>query len=501
MRSLHLASLLITLWVCAVASGQPIKPPPGTTIDEAPTAHHLARVDVLDDKGESSIVVAAVFIEPTVLVIHAEALRRASSIKIDNGSCTPSTLVGVIAVDPDHRLALIRIDVPPEGVAPYEVSSAPLQVGQVVTCQAMLFPMECGFATSHLKPYAVQAAHRLSSFGHNAAVAIPPSVVVSGSAVLDADGHLAGLLEDGRDGVTSNIVSVHEVMSIERTDPISIGQFNALPPPPAVAAVQLAQAATAKREQRQLAEARRLVDQALALDPGCWLAHYEQGVCADLGDRPDEAVTSLARSMEIEPAFCESHYSLGIVHLRQGQPEQAIAPLKEATRLNPAHSTALAMLCVALESTGDLDAAFRAGEASIALEPSDRGIYANLAILYNRHSRPDDAIRVWQRRVELRSSDTAARMNLGDLLYDAERYPECVEALAPIFEDAQIDPPSLAQLAVSRWATDDRAGAIAAARRGAERFPGERVFQELLRRFESDETQSPRSSPRTRGKD
>jgi tetratricopeptide (TPR) repeat protein len=447
------------------------------------------RIDALDADGVVVFTVAAPLIEPELVVAHVDALRRAESVRLITGACDAIEVAGVVAVDADHRLALVRLTAAPSGVVPLEAAQSMPNPGDPVSCHAMLFAIECGFAAAALEPTTLLAVHALAHFSGHGHVVFGAPLRGAGSPILDQDGRLVGLAETGRDGTSNSIVFIDAVMAAERTEPMPLDEFRRVEPPPSVRAMQIAHEGSVARNDGDLRGAQTLVDRALALDAECWLAHYELGVIEDLRGRPDRATRALHRSIEIEPAFCESHYSLGLVHLRQGRAAEAIDHFRDAARLNPGHAVALGMLSLALEADGQLDAAFEAGEAALSLEPPDDGLYSNLATLYRRHGRVEDAIGVWRKRLERRPNDTAARSALGSELFDLERYPECAEALAPLLERGG-DPVDLARLVVALWFAGDHAGSREALDAGLKRHPDHPALRNVQAALEREESRS-----------
>ncbi len=84
-----------------------------------------------------------------------------------------------------------------------------------------------------------------------------------------------------------------------------------------------------------VAEVRRELERALALDPARPAALALLGRMALLDGHAREAVDSLRRAIAVQPGNAEAHGTLGELLRIAGQPERAIAEIEEARRLDP----------------------------------------------------------------------------------------------------------------------------------------------------------------------
>jgi tetratricopeptide (TPR) repeat protein len=69
--------------------------------------------------------------------------------------------------------------------------------------------------------------------------------------------------------------------------------------------------------------AKKLLESALAADPGLAEAHYELGVLLELQEKWAESARDLEKAVELQPDYAAAHYRLAIAYRRLGQPDKA----------------------------------------------------------------------------------------------------------------------------------------------------------------------------------
>jgi hypothetical protein len=127
----------------------------------------------------------------------------------------------------------------------------------------------------------------------------------------------------------------------------------------------------------QAADAARLLESALRLQPGLAEAHSGLGsVLRDLG-RPEEALASCRAAIALRPGLAQAHCNLGALLDDAGRSEEAIASYRRALEIDPALAAARASLGNALMSVGELREAGEQLREALRLEPGmDRARFA-----------------------------------------------------------------------------------------------------------------------------
>ena len=122
-------------------------------------------------------------------------------------------------------------------------------------------------------------------------------------------------------------------------------------------------------------------EEAVRLDPGNPMAHYNLGN-ARLGKADwTGAIKAYRQATEIKPDFVDAYFNLGDTLLKTGELSGAAASFLEATRIAPLDAGAQNGLGVALKSKGELDGAIAAFRRAIEINPNLSQPHNNLAWL------------------------------------------------------------------------------------------------------------------------
>lgn len=70
-------------------------------------------------------------------------------------------------------------------------------------------------------------------------------------------------------------------------------------------------------------QAEKLLESAIAADPGLAEAHYELGLLLELQEKWAESAGHLEKAVELQPDYAAAHYRLAIAYRHLGQPEKA----------------------------------------------------------------------------------------------------------------------------------------------------------------------------------
>lgn len=159
------------------------------------------------------------------------------------------------------------------------------------------------------------------------------------------------------------------------------------------------------RDPGQMREARKHLDDALALDPDYAPALAQKAILALLtsnavssyGDTPlaeavAEARALVDRALDADPDLAEAHAALGFLRINIGAPlDQVEAALRRALTINPNLADAQNWLALALEQHGHPIEALAIHENTVARDPLFRPAYNNLTSSYAMRRQFDKA--------------------------------------------------------------------------------------------------------------
>jgi len=149
---------------------------------------------------------------------------------------------------------------------------------------------------------------------------------------------------------------------------------------------------------KDVANARQVLKEVLALEPGCYFAHRDLGILALNATPPDakEAEASLQRALLANPSFVQAHRDLARLCSDQKRPKDAIVHLKRVIDLEPTDMAAGALLVLALIELKSIDEARVRADALIKGAPGNatfRDVRAEVELAAGNF---DAAIAMWR---------------------------------------------------------------------------------------------------------
>jgi adenylate cyclase len=147
-----------------------------------------------------------------------------------------------------------------------------------------------------------------------------------------------------------------------------------------------------KSPRDSLRRAAELAKKALALDESLPPAHTLLGQVYLLSRAFDKAIAEGQRVIEIDPNGAESHWFLGMALTFAGRPEEAIQSLEKAIRLNPfAPSHYLHIRALSHWYLGQYEEAIEWGEKAVKRTPKDQLSHLVLTMSYSSAGREEEA--------------------------------------------------------------------------------------------------------------
>lgn len=184
-----------------------------------------------------------------------------------------------------------------------------------------------------------------------------------------------------------------------------------------------------------LVDARRWDDAGLRAEfirkanPNTWQGRVLEGeIAAGRGDLA-KARTLIDEAIAIGPDEAEAHLSLGRLHAIQKEPAEAEAAFLEAIRLNASLAPAHAELGALYVATGRTLEAERAFKEATTLNPGDASSFQALARLYQSDGRLVEAEAPLKQWVALRKQVPAARLALVDYYIRTNRLDDAQKAI------------------------------------------------------------------------
>ena len=199
----------------------------------------------------------------------------------------------------------------------------------------------------------------------------------------------------------------------------------------------------------------------LALNPGCWMAHYNLGIGLRDRGETDQAITHYRQAIALRPGYAEAHFNLGrlladkgefneavdhyqaalainpddpeahnnlgATFVQQGRIDDAIAHYQKALATQPDYAAASCNLADALLSKGNIDGAIVHYLKCVAVLPDHADAQYNLASALLRKGRIDDAIIHYKEALTWGRNNADTHANLGSAFLAKGRVVDAIE--------------------------------------------------------------------------
>jgi serine/threonine-protein kinase len=180
-------------------------------------------------------------------------------------------------------------------------------------------------------------------------------------------------------------------------------------------------------EARNLPEAVRYYQAALALRPGAAAAYNNLGLALAANGQTEEAIRNYQQALRINPDFDFAHYHLGLILRAQDRVDEAIHHFRRALQSTPEFGSAHYNLALALRTKGEVDEAIGHHLKALRILPDYAAIYGNLGLALADKGQLDEAIDRYQQALRLHPGYVSAHNDLGLALADKGRFDEAIE--------------------------------------------------------------------------
>lgn len=208
---------------------------------------------------------------------------------------------------------------------------------------------------------------------------------------------------------------------------------------------ELSEAAWAHIEAGHVAEAGRLFQQLLQLDPHNAEAWMMSGVVhAETGDS-EKAQNCLRRAQELDPDYSEPYLHMARLQLGSGQIGAALTSTRKAIECDSGYQEAWQLLGEICARNGDTANAEHAYRQLLKLDPGRADIHNRLGGILAAMSRFDEAVLACNDALKIEPENPEILATLGNVYFDQGDYPRAVESfqralqLSPDFAGARLN--------------------------------------------------------------
>lgn len=349
-------------------------------------------IETFDSRGEKLSRGSGFFIDFDRVVTNRHVIDNAYRAEVHSYNGNVYTVKGVIAVDAEGDLALLRVDAPANQVRHLVLDRTSPQEGESVVVIGNPFGLE-GSVTNGI----VSAVRDIPTFGRIIQITAPISPGSSGSPVVNMQGQVIGVASLQITGGQS----VNFAIPAERVSQLQSGALLSLSDLVAVSgrnkrakAVQSFRDGLSFLSKDDCEKALPYFEKAVDSDSNYPEAWAQLGFCREKLGRHSEAVEASKKAVALRPS-AESYFNLGLANYYLKQYREASDNYRQAIRLDP----------------------YNAADA-----------YYALGLVYRDWNRPEDEIQAYKAAIRLRSDYTSAYERLGSRYLKSKKYPEAIEA-------------------------------------------------------------------------
>jgi tetratricopeptide (TPR) repeat protein len=383
-------------------------------------------IETFDSRGEKLSRGSGFFIAADRVVTNRHVIDNAFRAEVHsyNGSVYP--VRGVIAVDAEGDLALLRVDAPPSQVRPLVLDKTSPQEGESVVVIGNPFGLE-GSVTNGI----VSAVRDIPTFGRIIQITAPISPGSSGSPVVNMQGQVIGV-------ATLQITggqSVNFAIPSERISQLQSGTLLSLSDLVATTgrnkrakAVQSFRDGLSFLSKDDCENALPYFEKAVESDSNYAEAWAQAGFCKEKLGRHAEAIEASKKAVSLRPS-AESYFNIGLANYYLKQYRDAAEGYRQSIKLDPYNAAdAYYALGLVYRDWGRPDDEIQAYKQAIRLRQDYTSAYERLGSRYLKSKKYSEAIDVFKQISVLKPGDANAPNSMGEAYLEMGKLPEAVEA-------------------------------------------------------------------------
>jgi tetratricopeptide (TPR) repeat protein len=334
---------------------------------------------------------------------------------------------GVLAVDAEGDLALLKIDVPlNQQIRALPLDKTSPQEGESVVVIGNPLGLE-GSVTNGI----VSAVRDIPTFGRIIQITAPISAGSSGSPVVNMQGQVIGI-------ATLQITggqSVNFAIPSERISQLQVATIMSLSDLVATSgrnkrakAVQFFRDGLSFLSKDDCEKALPYFEKAVESDSNYAEAWAQSGFCNEKLGKHAEALDASKKAVGLRPS-AESYFNIGLANYYLKQYKEAAEGYRQSIKLDPYNSAdAYYALGLVYRDWGKADDEIQAYKAAIRLRPDYTVAYARLGSRYLRSKKYNEAIEIFRQLSALKPGDANAPNNMGEAYFELNRLNDAVES-------------------------------------------------------------------------
>ena len=383
-------------------------------------------IETFDARNEKLSRGSGFFIDHDRVVTNRHVIDNAFRAEVHSHNGTIYPVKGVIAVDAEGDLALLRIDAPPGQVRPLVLDRTSPQEGESVVVIGNPLGLE-GSVTNGI----VSAVRDIPTFGRIIQITAPISPGSSGSPVVNMQGQVIGVATLQVTGGQS----VNFAIPSERISQLQAGALMSLSDLVAASgrnkrakAVQAFRDGLSFLSKDDCEKALPYFEKAVESDSNYAEAWAQTGFCREKLGRHSEAIEASKKAVSLRPS-AESYFNIGLASYYLKNYREAAENYRQAIRLDPYNAAdAQYALGLVYRDWGRPEEEIQAYKAAIKLKPDYVSAYERLGSRYFRSKKYPEAIETFKQLVALKPGDATVPNSIGEAYLEMNLMSDAVTA-------------------------------------------------------------------------
>lgn len=421
MKFVWLLFILLALLASSPAASQDLLPELVRRIKPSAVA-----VETFDARGEKLSRGSGFFIDADRIVTNRHVIEGAHRAEVHSSTGAVIPVKGVLAVDAEGDIALLKIDPPTPAIRPLPLDKTSPQEGESVVVIGNPLGLE-GSVTNGI----VSAVRDIPTFGRIIQITAAISSGSSGSPVVNMQGQVIGIATlqvTGGQSVNFAIPS-ERISKLETSAMMSLTELVANTSRNKRAkAVQFFRDGLSFLSKDDCEKALPYFDKAVESDSQYAEAWAQSGFCNEKLGKHAEALEASKKAVSLRPS-AESYFNIGLASFYLKQYREAADAYRQSIRLDPYNAAdAYYALGLVYRDWGKADEEIQAYKQAIRLRPDYTGAYERLGSRYLRSKKFTEAIEIFRQLASLKPGDAAAPNNMGEAYLELNRYNEALES-------------------------------------------------------------------------
>ena len=383
-------------------------------------------IETYDARGEKLSRGSGFFVEIDRVVTNRHVVEGAYKAEVHSSTGTVFPVKGVLAVDAEGDLALLKIDAPVPAIRPLPLDKTSPAEGESVVVIGNPLGLE-GSVTNGI----VSAVRDIPTFGRIIQITAPISSGSSGSPVVNMQGQVIGV-------ATLQITggqSVNFAIPSERISQLQVATMTSLADLVAstgrnkrAKAVQFFRDGLSFLSKDDCEKALPYFEKAVESDSNYAEAWAQSGFCNEKLGRHAEALEASKKAVSLRPS-AESFFNIGLANFYLKQYKDAADAYRQSIKLDPYNaSDAQFALGLVYRDWGKPDDEIQAYKQAIRLRPDYTVAYERLGSRYLKSKKYNEAVEIFRQLAALKPGDANAPNNMGEAYFELNKLNEAMES-------------------------------------------------------------------------